>query len=59
MMAMANGAVRTVCAAMTDQTSPDAPIFENQASMASAMMISGMHGGSRISARYAPLKRKL
>ena len=48
---MANGAVRTVWAAMIDHTSPDAPMRENQASMASAMMISGMVGGSKISAR--------
>ena len=50
-IAMANGAVSTVWAAMMDQTSPDAPMRENQASMARAMMISGMVGGSRMRAR--------
>ena len=55
---MANGAVSTVWAMMMDQICPEAPILENQASMASAMMISGMVGGSRASARYALLKRK-
>ncbi len=48
---MANGAVSTECAMIMDQTCPEAPIFENHASMARAMMISGMVGGNSTKAR--------
>ncbi len=48
---MAKGAVSTECAMMIDQSWPERPSFESHASIASAMMISGIVGGSRISAR--------
>ena len=59
MIAIANGAVKTLCAITTDQSCPDIPNFESQASIASAIIIKGIVGGSKISAIYGPLKRKL
>ena len=56
MIAMAKGAVSTECAMMIDQSWPDAPIQDSHASMASAMMISGIVGGQQDQRQIRPLE---
>ena len=59
MTAMANGAHSTVWAMMIEIICPTARSCDSQANMASAMMISGMVGGSSASTRKAFLPKKL
>ena len=56
--AMAKGAQSTVWAMMMEMVMPEALNIESQPSMASAMMMSGMVGGSRASTRKAFLPKK-
>ena len=49
--AMAKGAVSTLCAIMIDVTVPARPILANHASIANAIIISGIVGGNKINAR--------
>ena len=58
-IAMANGMVSTVWAAIIDHTCPDIPILANQASIANAMIIRGIVGGSNASAKNPPLPKNL